>query len=39
MHRHGGTLEIRTRGERQVFCAELPEPIEVPAAVGIDAAS
>ncbi len=29
VHRHGGTLELRTRGERTVFAVDLPEPPEV----------
>ncbi len=29
VQRHGGTLELRTRGERTVFAVDLPEPPEV----------
>lgn len=29
IHRHGGTLEVRVRGERTVFSVEIPEPREV----------
>ncbi|HUQ03680.1 MAG TPA: ATP-binding protein, partial [Kofleriaceae bacterium] len=29
VHRHGGTLELRARGERTVFAVDLPEPPEV----------
>jgi two-component system NtrC family sensor kinase len=29
VHRHGGTLELRARGDRTVFAVDLPEPAEV----------
>jgi signal transduction histidine kinase len=29
VHRHGGTLELRARGDRTVFAVDLPEPPEV----------
>ena len=29
IHRHGGTLEVRVRGDRTVFAVSLPEPREV----------
>ncbi len=29
VHRHGGTLEVRARGEHTVFAVDLPEPPEV----------
>jgi len=29
VHRHGGTLELRARGDHTVFAVDLPEPPEV----------